>query len=396
MYIFRRHNYLIMEQEFTTSTGYKIFYGAVAGAAFVVSVYLFTNNSLNANGAGIIFAIILLVVAIAIAMNLYKRKFILFDDSVMYTSIWGSKELLNNNVKGFRLGEKAIFIEPLETGYSRIMVRDYSSIGDIKDLKDALGSRFTDLNKAEFEAEKEEILKDADIGVTEGDRETVFKNTRKYTMVFNFIGMGLFFITIYFHGDNFWLRLLAIIYPLAGLALMKISKGLVRLYAKKNSAYPSILTGLFFSAMITLLMAFTGINILNYDNVWAPALIVFMAVAWALYYLAIKLAKAPFLHQIVFVILISAGYAFGGTVLANSIFDQSKPQVFPTTITDHHITRGSKSTTYHIIIAGWEKHPEGENISVSPSFYDAAEVGSKVNVNLKKGLFNVPWYFISQ
>src|ERR1700733_5020147 len=252
-----------MEQEFTTSTGYKIFYGAVAGAAFVLSVYLFTNTSLNPNGAGIIFAIILLLVALAIAMNLYKRKVIFFNDSVMYTSIWGTKELLNNNIKGFRVGEKAIFIEPLETGYSRIAIRDYSSIGSTDDLKDFLGSHFKDLNKAEFEAEKEEILKDTDIGVTEDDRETVFKNTRRYAMVFNFIGMGLFFITIYFHGNNYWLRLLAIIYPLAGLALMKMSKGLVRLYSRKNSAYPSILTGLFFSATITLLMAFTDINVLS-------------------------------------------------------------------------------------------------------------------------------------
>ncbi len=384
-----------MEQEFTTSIGFKIFYGAVAGVAFIIAAYLFTNFSSNSYGAGVCFAIVLSPIAVAIAVNLYKRKLVFFDDSVRYSSIWGTKELLNSDVKGFRIGEKAIFIEPLQTGYSRIMIRDYLSIGSTKDLKGSLESRFINLDKAEFEQEKEEILKDTELGRTEEDRETILKNARKYVMVFNFIAMGLFFLTIYFHGNNYWLRVIALIYPLAGLALMKISKGLIRLYAKKSSAYPTIFIGMLFSSIVVSVLSFIDTKIISFDNLWAPLIMVFIVVFSALYYLSIKLAKAPVLHQIAFVIIISGAYAFGGTLLSNSLFDQSKPQIFSTTVTDHHITNG-KSTSYHIIIGGWDNRPEGENISVSSSFYYNAQVGSMVKVNLKKGLFNVPWYFISQ
>jgi len=385
-----------MEQEFTTSTGFKIYYGAAAVAATIASGYLLTSEGAGAEGAKVFFGIILLLIAAAIGINLYKRKVIFFDDRIIYTSVWGTKEMSNSDIKGFRVGEKAIFIEPLQAGYSRLKIRDYLSIGRKNELVEFLSSHYTDLNKLEFEEEKEEILQDTDLGQTEEDRETAFKNIRRYVMIFNFIGLGLFFFAIYFHENNYWLRIIAIIFPLTGLALMRISKGLIRLYAKKSSAYPTIFIGMLLSSVVASVLSFIDTKIISFDNLWVPAIIVFMVIFSALYYLVVKLAKAPFLNQVAFIVIISAAYGFGGTLLANSIFDPSQPQVFPAKITDHHVTRGSKSTTYHIIIGGWGNHAEGENISVSSSFYDRAEVGSIVHVNLKKGLFNVPWYFISQ
>jgi len=384
-----------MEQEFTTSTGYKIFYGAIAAGLIIFSVYLLTNAAANPNGAGLLIAAILLIIAWGIISNLFKRKVVISDDSVMYTSIWGTKELAATDIKGFKVGEKAIFIEPSQTGYSKIRIRDCDSIGNKNDLVEWLGGHFKDLNKEEFEEEKEEILQDTNLGRTEEDRQLVFKNAGKYTMVFGFGGLALFFITLLLHESNYFLSVISLIYPLLGLVLMGLSKGIVRLFAKKNSAHPSIFIGLFLSSMVLLVRAFLDAKILSFDNLVIPAIAVFITVFFVLYYLTVKMAKASFLSQIFFIVMISAIYGFGSTLLANCIFDKSKPEVFATTVTGHHITHG-KSTTYHILIGEWGQQHEEENVSVSESFYYRVAVGSTVNVNLKKGLFNVPWYFLSQ
>jgi hypothetical protein len=384
-----------MEQEFTTSSGYKICYGAIAFGLIIFSGYLLINTKLNPNGAGIFMSAILLVIASGIIFNLFKRKVIFSENTVIYVSIWGSKELFNIDIKGFRVGEKAIFIEPLQQGYSKIKIRDYDSVGANNDLVEWLTCHFKDLNKEEFEGEKAEILQDLDLGQTAEDRESMFKSIGKYTMAYSFVGLALFLITLFLHESNLFLSMVSLIYPLSGLVLMGFSKGLIRLYAKKNSAYPSIFIGLLLSSIVTVLQSLLDKEILNYDNFWVPSITIFMILFFILYYLAIKIAKASFLNQVFFIVIISALYGFGSTLLANFTFDQSKPQVFSTTVTSRQISHG-KSTSYHIIIGEWGQQHEEKSISVSKSFYYQVAVGSTVKVNLKKGLFNIPWYYLQK
>jgi hypothetical protein len=382
-----------MEQEYTTSTGYKIFYGAVALGLVVLAVYLFGQSG-QGSGATLIPAVLCGLGALGIGANIFKRRVILTDNDVTYISIWGSRDLEESNVKGYRVGEKAITIEPMQDGYKKIIIRDYFSLADSKQLLASLGGYYKDLNKEELEESEEEILHDSTFGATEEDRESALKTRRQYAMVFSFGGIGLFFFNTIVREGSIILSTVELIYPLIGVALLAYGKGLVRLFAKKNSAYPSLFMGFVFASFVPIIGATLDAKILDYSNAWIPAVVVFLIMGAVLYYLAVKVAQASFWSQIAFILIIAAAYGFGSVLLANDVFDRSPAQTYPASITDRYVSRG-KSTSYHIVLGNWGQNHGQENISVSSSFYNRTSVGSQVNVKLKRGFFNVPWFYLS-
>jgi len=88
-------------------------------------------------------------------------------------------------------------------------------------------------------------------------------------------------------------------------------------------------------------------------------------------------------------------YSYGGTYGINCLFDDSKPYVFQTHIVEKHINRHRKSAdTYSVIVSPWGHHHDNENISVSSEQYDRLVEGQLVNMDVKNGLFDIPWYYI--
>ena len=386
-----------MEQEYTTSTGYKIFYGAIAAAliAFTFFISLVNNEGYRQTPGLILFPVLGIAGAALIIINLVKRKVTISDYSVTRTNVWGTKELINKDIKGFRIGDKAIFIYPIDESSSKLSITDYLSIGDDKGLKESLSSRFRDLDKEEFEEAKQEILKDESLGVNAEDRELRFNTNRKYTMWYSIAGIFSLTLSIIFHTDSPIVSVILLIYPLIGLLLMAYSKGLIRLFAKKNSAYASIFMGILFPALALAIQATINTQILNYNKLWWPVAIVALLIFIVLYFITLKNVSDKILPQLIFALIFAVVYGIGSVAGINRNFDQSKAQVFPVTVINHYIYHG-KSTTYHITISEWRENHSSENVSVTSSFYDNAPVGSKVNVNLKQGVFNVPWYYITQ
>lgn len=89
-------------------------------------------------------------------------------------------------------------------------------------------------------------------------------------------------------------------------------------------------------------------------------------------------------------------YSYAGTYAANCTFDYSEPKVFETSVLEKTISRGRRHTTYYIKVAPWGHHYDKERISVSRIQYQELNVGDKIKIDLKKGLFNIPWYYIER
>jgi len=90
-------------------------------------------------------------------------------------------------------------------------------------------------------------------------------------------------------------------------------------------------------------------------------------------------------------------YSYGGTYAANCAFDYSQPEIFQTEILDKTIRKGRRGRrTHYVEIAPWGHHLDKERIRVSRSHYKDLRVGDKVNIDLKEGLFYIPWYFIER
>lgn len=89
-------------------------------------------------------------------------------------------------------------------------------------------------------------------------------------------------------------------------------------------------------------------------------------------------------------------YSYAGTYAANCTFDNSKPVVYEAEVIDKRISRGRRHTSYYIEVTPWGHHYDKEEIMVSRIQYDEIIVGEKVNIDLKKGVFDIPWYYIER
>ncbi|MES1161218.1 MAG: hypothetical protein ABUM51_10700, partial [Bacteroidota bacterium] len=74
--------------------------------------------------------------------------------------------------------------------------------------------------------------------------------------------------------------------------------------------------------------------------------------------------------------------------------DRSVSQVFRVEIKDKHIQSG-KTTTYYLRLAPWGRFPEEEEVSVTKRLYEAMQTGDQVYVYLKKGKWNIPWFWVT-
>lgn len=88
-------------------------------------------------------------------------------------------------------------------------------------------------------------------------------------------------------------------------------------------------------------------------------------------------------------------YSFAGTYGANCVYDKSEPTVYEAEVVDKRMSRSSKGRkTYYIKVSPWGHHYDKEEISVASSQYDEIQIGQTVKIDLKEGLFNIPWYYI--
>jgi hypothetical protein len=88
-------------------------------------------------------------------------------------------------------------------------------------------------------------------------------------------------------------------------------------------------------------------------------------------------------------------YSFAGIYGANCVYDKSEPTVYEAEVVDKRISKSSKGReTYYIKVTPWGHHYDKEEISVASSQYDEIQIGQTVKIDLKEGLFNIPWYYI--
>ena len=88
-------------------------------------------------------------------------------------------------------------------------------------------------------------------------------------------------------------------------------------------------------------------------------------------------------------------YSYAGTYGANCVYDKSEPKVYNAEVLDKrvHISRKGRRT-YYVKVTPWGHHYDKEEISVPRSQYEEIQIGETVKIDLKEGLFNIPWYYI--
>lgn len=152
------------------------------------------------------------------------------------------------------------------------------------------------------------------------------------------------------------------------------------------------------AAWIILLRVFLDYEFESFYSLIIPGTIAFtimLIILFATHRLIEKTTKDKtwIYLSLIFNVLI---FSYAATYGANCVYDNSEPKVYNAEVVSKRISHGRRSTTYYVEVTPWGHHYDKEEISVSSEHYDEIKIGQKVKIDLKQGLFNIPWYYIER
>ncbi|AMR31967.1 hypothetical protein A0256_11305 [Mucilaginibacter sp. PAMC 26640] len=328
-------------------------------------------------------------------MYIFKRKVVLSNISIRVSGMFVTREVSNDDIKGFRVEDKAIFIYSNVEGVRRIMINDYRSIGDSDGLIRELSNRFSDLNAVETQKLLNNILSDNEIGYSQEERMTKLQKASKVTVIYNLLGLSfliaLFFINTLF--GSLYFTFISLIYPVLGVILLFRHHGLIKFITKKTSPHPNVIYGMLFPVCMLFVKGIVSYNLVEVNRAYLPIALIALLFFGLIYWKGFDKTDGAAKGQIIGMLTFALFYALGFTLTVNCDLDQSRPQPFSAKVKDLNIEHGKK-ITYHIKLTPWGPISNSRDLQISKSQFDLASIGFDVKVCLKKGLLNIPWYYV--
>jgi hypothetical protein len=92
-------------------------------------------------------------------------------------------------------------------------------------------------------------------------------------------------------------------------------------------------------------------------------------------------------------------FSFSGTYCANCVYDHSNPIIYKTNVISKYESgrRGRRTRIHYLIkVPSWTSIQDTKYVEISRTQFNRIQIGQKVNIDLHKGLFNIPWYHLQQ
>ncbi len=390
-----------MEQEYNTSIFSKILYGlaAIVVVGFTIFITLSNKNGFTHNHGIIVLPILGMIGSIITIVNLYKRKVIISDYSIKYRSVWGSKEIINKDVKGYRVLDKRIVIYSIDE-INKISIRDYSSINDLNGLQKNLNERYTNLDSVNYQNNLNTIAGDTNLGKTEEERMSTFKKTKRVALVYNSGGIAIFILCLIFSEfilENGVIKIFIILYTACGVILLAFSKGLIKLVSGRNSAYGSLIAGMYASTIVGMIAMITHYDFVAYNKLCLPILILGLIVTAILWRYGYDKSENAVKGQIIMLVLVAFLYSISLVMVVNCELDISPPKIYISKILNRYIYHNNGRAYFHVVIETSEyTSAPSKDLHINNNFYDKIQSLQSVHVAVKSGLLNVPWIYIKE
>jgi hypothetical protein len=325
----------------------------------------------------------------------FRRKIVLDDSQLQYTSAFSQKSILFSDIKGFRIASgktPVLRVVSAQSEIPDITINNYIEFKDSDDFIKAFTALFTDLDATDLEAAKEALLHDEQLGPTEEQRLGVFQKAKRTVLAYNIIGFILILFEILLPDHSgMWL---ALIYPLIGLPLLWFSKGLIKFWADpRSSPYPSILLGFTPSCFVLLFHSLLTSDLLDTSHLWLPAILCSAILSLLIYKAGIIIAIRKISSEIIIILLVALPYGFGFTYQVNGARDTSHYYVYEASVVQHYKVKG-KSTSYFVTLGPWGPRTAEHSVEIGGTLFSQIHTGDTVEVVLHQGLLGIPWFKI--
>lgn len=389
--------------EYRIGTGEKILYLLIAAGAAAGGIYLLVNTlqSWAPFRSADAFKLLGVIALGAAAAMLYREVTLLrltIDESARRVEIvrFGStREFLLDDVEGFRKGEKNSFNVYLKSGGKAVEIP--TALGRRDELLEWFGEHYTDLDAVERDAETEVLLKNEEFGVTEEDRAILLAGAKRWEAGAAVAGFGLFFWALVYPNPYGTVILILFIVPWIAAFVTWKYRGLMKLYKKKNSPYPSVVFAMVFPSLAALLRM-----MLDYDLYGFPSRAVMLVGGATLAVTLVSIGicwksivneekKAAICACFLGVAVI---YSFAVITFANCYHDNSKPQDWKVQVMSKRINSG-KTTSYYFKLTAWGMYSDGKEVQIGKSLYNRVSEKDSIHVYVQKGKLDLPWYWVS-
>lgn len=267
---------------------------------------------------------------------------------------------------------------------SQIYRRDAALDEWIKGIKD--------LDAADAESGLNEMMQS---GILGSDREqglARLAKAQKTARILGFVGMAIGF-WLFFYPHPLYLALAAnALAPIVALGIIVQSKGLFGIDDQRGGPQPSVAGFMIFPALMLAMYALRSYSnsILDWHLSLQWTLVGMLA--FCLIILRIDRAIRSRPAKIIPIALVLAmPYAYGLSTTANTIFDHSVAKTYSVVVTDKHQTSG-KSSASKLTLGPWAERNGGDEVRVTPSYWNAVHAGDIVTIELHPGALHMPWY----
>ncbi|WP_121811425.1 hypothetical protein [Mucilaginibacter kameinonensis] len=387
------------EKEYSFSTGWKIFLYITIVAMIIGGAYLAYTSIADKSWWLVLIGIGLVTLGLYLYLEFKASKIIISNNSIKRTGYFSSRELLINDIKGYDTVQgKRITIRPVDKSNKAIVLSDYSYFAEYGEILQWLTANCKDLDAEQEQKGIEEIQNDESYGYSSEERLAELKKLKRFCSYFNYGGIALCFWLFIHPAPYDYAVLIATIWPLVVMVVFYLKRDVVTLNNaedKKQAVYPSLSMALIFPPLALLVRVLADFKLMHLTDILLPAFTVIVVLGAAFFGIIMsskekaRSNKTTWLSATVFVLL----YGFTAPVIINCNFDYSNPKEYKVQVLSQRISTG-KHTSYDLTLSKWGQK-ESEETEVSKSLYYQVKVGDTVYVNLKPGLFKMPWYYVS-
>jgi hypothetical protein len=381
-----------MEEEYVISPGTKVFYGLIGAGAVVFALVLMSQFKPGTAVGLVILPFGFLALGALIFINLGRKKVILSETSIRCISLFSTKEMEFSAVKGCRVGSKTMYLVPLSADDSTMIIGNYSDLEGSEQLAAWVKAHFKDLEQADLDKSRTEVMQDPAWGATEKERRKNLDNVEYLAWAYNGFGFLLGMTLIAVSGRV--VTLLLLVYPLLGVALLFSNKGMIKFISGGNrSVRAPMAIGALLPCFVLFGKSLEEYALFSLAPLWLPALGVSALLFVVFYIRGISRPMGTVWLQLVFMGVMALLYGFGAVREVNCGFDASRAQVFSARVMDHRV-QGGRGKSYYLTLGRWGPVTEENDVEVQREVYHAIQIDDTVRVELRGGLLGIPWVVV--
>lgn len=164
----------------------------------------------------------------------------------------------------------------------------------------------------------------------------------------------------------------------------------------KKGRFPFISVTMINSSLSIFIIAFTKINIINYNDLYILIPLLTILITAIFIYKNEAFKKISFKHISILLIIVICSFlsSLGAFVYVNCHYDKSESKIYYAKIKDKVIREDEGSYEYFFFLGQWGNILNENRIDVKREFYNHYNISDSIPLYYRKGLFGINWYSI--